>query len=126
MPEQCAGHEYIVKEIDTYNKNQIEVVKGQHEIRERLTSVESSTKSAHHRLDDLQELTKCVSDLVYQVKRSTEQTTEVLAQLSKHRSELDELKMKSGKSLEDYFRHGMKYLIGAIVAYLFVLATKGV
>jgi len=126
MPEQCATHEYIVKEIDNYNRNQADVVKGQHEIRERLTAVEASSKSAHHRLDDLQELTKGITDLAYQVKRATEHTEKILETLSNHDKEITDLKMKSGKSLEDYFRHGMKYLIGAIVAYLFVLATKGV
>ncbi len=125
MPEQCATHEYIVKELERYHDNQQEIVKGQHEIRERLSTVEASSKSAHHRLDDLQELTKGISDLAYQVKRATEHTEKILETLSNHDKEITDLKMKSGKSLEDYFRHGMKYLIGAIVAYLFVLATKG-
>ena len=126
MPDQCSAHEFIVKEIDKYHNNQQEVVKGQHEIRERLSTVEASSKSAHHRLDDLQELTKGVADLAYQVKRATEHTEKILETLSAHDKKIIDLEMKSGKTLEDYFRHGVKYLIGAILAYLFVLATHGV
>jgi len=126
MPETCAAHEYIVKESNNYNSNQSEIVKGQHEIRERLTSVESACKSAHHRLDDLQELTKGVSNLAYEVNRYAEQTDKILEKLSAHDTDITDLKMKNGKSLEDYFRHGVKYLIGAVIAYMFMLATKAV
>jgi septal ring factor EnvC (AmiA/AmiB activator) len=126
MPEtNCANHERLVKEIDRYNDNQADIVKGQHEIRERLAEVIASAKSAHHRIDGLAEHSEAVIRLAVSVENVVKQNEEILRQLGKHDSEITDLKLKSGRSLEDYFRHGVKYLIGAIIAYVFLIATKG-
>ena len=124
MPEQCSAHEFIVKEINQYHSNQQEIVKGQHELRERVKGVEESSKSAHHRLDDLQELTKGVADLAYQVKRATEQTEMVLKELGLHRKEIDDLKERPNKTMWIYLEHAFKYLIGAGLAYIILEVAK--
>lgn len=129
MPEtncaNCPNHSQIVKEIDKYNGNQIEMMKGQQDIRERLMEVISSAKSAHHRIDGLSEHSEAVIRLAVSVEQIAKQNEQILAKLGHHENEINDLKMKSGKSLEDYFRHGVKYLIGAIIAYAFLLATGG-
>lgn len=46
-------------------------------IRERLTAVESSVKSAHHRLDNIEELTQSVKSLAVETKYLKEDVSEV-------------------------------------------------
>ena len=53
------------------------------EVWERLTSVESSVKSAHHRLDSIEKLTKSVSDMVVEVKHMREDLNKVQSEMEK-------------------------------------------
>lgn len=46
-------------------------------IRERLTAVESSVKSAHHRIDNIEELTQSVKTLVVKTKYLKEDILEM-------------------------------------------------
>lgn len=46
-------------------------------IRERLTVVESSVKSAHHRIDNIEELTQSVKSLAVETKYLKEDISEV-------------------------------------------------
>ena len=46
-------------------------------IRERLTAVESSVKSAHHRIDNIEELTKSVKSLAVETKYLKEDISDV-------------------------------------------------
>lgn len=53
------------------------------EVWERLTSVESSVKSAHHRLDSIEKLTQSVSDMVVEVKHMREDLNKVQSEMEK-------------------------------------------
>lgn len=55
------------------------------EVWERLTTVESSVKSAHRRLDSIEKLTQSVSDMVVEVKHMREDLNNV-------HDEIDEVK----------------------------------
>lgn len=46
-------------------------------IRERLTAVESSVKSAHHRIDNIEELTQSVKSLAVKTKYLKEDVSDV-------------------------------------------------
>lgn len=46
-------------------------------IRERLTAVESSVKSAHHRIDNIEELTQLVKSLAVETKYLKEDVSDV-------------------------------------------------
>ena len=46
-------------------------------IRERLTTVESSVKSAHHRIDNIEELTQSVKSLAVETKYLKEDISDV-------------------------------------------------
>lgn len=46
-------------------------------IRERLTAVESSVKSAHHRIDNIEELTQSVKSLAVETKYFKEDISDV-------------------------------------------------
>lgn len=53
------------------------------EVWERLTSVESSVKSAHHRIDSIEKLTQSVSDMVIEVKHMREDLNTVQGEMEK-------------------------------------------
>ena len=51
------------------------------EVWERLTSVEASVKSAHHRIDSIEKLTQSVSDMVVEVKHMREDVNKVQSEM---------------------------------------------
>ena len=51
------------------------------EVWERLTSVESSVKSAHHRIDSIEKLTQSVSDMVVEVRHMREDVNKVQSEM---------------------------------------------
>ena len=51
------------------------------EVWERLTSVESSVKSAHRRIDSIEQLTQSVSDMVVEVKHMREDLNKVQSEM---------------------------------------------
>ena len=53
------------------------------EVWERLTSVEVSVKSAHHRIDSIEKLTQSVSDMVVEVKHMREDLNKVQNEMEK-------------------------------------------
>lgn len=51
------------------------------EITERLTKLEGSTKSAHHRLDEVQEIVNAIRDMAYEVKHMREDLNTVVERM---------------------------------------------
>ena len=51
------------------------------EVWERLTSVESSVRSAHHRIDSIEKLTQSVSDMVVEVRHMREDVNKVQSEM---------------------------------------------
>ena len=51
------------------------------EVWERLTAVEASVKSAHHRIDSIEKLTQSVSDMVIEVKHMREDVNKVQSEM---------------------------------------------
>lgn len=47
------------------------------EITERLTKLEASSKSAHHRLDEVQDIVNAIRDMAYEVKHMREDLNSV-------------------------------------------------
>ncbi len=83
------------------------------EIWERLTAVEQSNKSAHHRIDSIEKLTQSVSDMVVEVKHMRED-------LNKMHDELDEVKNRPSKFVDKF----MYAAIGAVASGLVSLALS--
>ena len=67
--EKCASHEYVEKQMEKYHDNQQEIVKSQQDLRERLSTVEASSKSAHHRLDGLDRHTEAIIKMSVNVEK---------------------------------------------------------
>lgn len=111
MGENCQAHEAHIQRMKTIEDNitelradQREIVKGCHEIRERTTATEQSTRSAHHRLDTQEEQTKAIYELAYEVKsfgtkqeQIIEQQGQIIKLLTDHDDRIVNLETKDGK-----------------------------
>ena len=93
---QCinhTGHTEKMKMLETdcidMKANMRLVVTGQHEIRERVTSVEASSKSAHHRLDSMETLTESIITLAGEVKEGSINTRAILERMERHDESID-------------------------------------
>ena len=88
------------------------------EIWERLTAVEESAKSAHHRINNIEELTKSVSNMVVEVKHMREDVNDV-------REDVEELRQKPIKRYELIITSIITTICGAVVGYLLSLVIGG-
>lgn len=88
------------------------------EIWERMTACESSTKSAHHRIDNLERM----ADSVHEMAISTNQTvTEIKAlreDFKKVDERVEELEQKPVKRYEGILLASVTTLIGGLIGYL--------
>ena len=86
------------------------------EVWERLTSVESSVKSAHHRLDSIEKLTQSVSDMVVEVKHMREDLNNV-------HDEIDEVKNRPiqfyDKLMWAFVGAGASAIVSIVMSQLF-------
>ena len=118
MGERCELHEMTMEQLKTYQLNQVELVKNITDLRERITRVEESTASAHHRIDSQEEQTKAIYELAYEVKAYGKQQEQIIIQqgemlemMKGHGGRLDKLERAPGDSLLAYW----KIFIGAIL-----------
>lgn len=99
--ENCQQHEkndhrikLLEEALERYNTNQIEIVKGQHEIREKLTVALESTKSAHHRLDSMEAQTEAIIRLAVSVEHMSEKMDNIMTHM---KAQDDQIKEQSGR-----------------------------
>ena len=81
------------------------------ELWERLTVVEQSTKSAHHRLDSLDKLTESVHILAVETKAMREDVSDIT-------SRVDEIEKKPNKRYETIVTTIITTFIGGLIGYL--------
>lgn len=82
----------------------------QKEMWERLTAVEQSTKSAHHRLDSLDKLTESVHILAVETKAMREDVSDIT-------SRVDEIEKKPNKRYETVVTAIITVLVGGLIGY---------
>ena len=80
------------------------------ELWERLTAVEQSTKSAHHRLDSLDKLTESVHILAVETKAMREDVSDIT-------SRVDEIEKKPNKRYETVITAVITALVGGLIGY---------
>lgn len=106
-----------------YAANQKAIVEGQHEIRERLAAVESSSKSAHHRLDTQEEQTKAIYEMSVSVRVMSDRIQEIIDLFDKHETRLDTLERAPAEKIKGYvetlFISSLIALGGLLVGLLF-------
>ena len=81
------------------------------ELWERLTVVEQSTKSAHHRLDSLDRLTESVHILATETKAMREDVSDIT-------SRVDEKEKRPTKRYETVVGAIITVLVGAVIGYV--------
>ena len=89
--DQCynhAGHEAQIKALEhscvvLFETTQ-RIIEGKKELRERVTIVEQSSKSAHHRLDSMEKLTEAIAELANGLRDLSKDTRTILDRMEKH------------------------------------------
>ena len=83
----------------------------QKEMWERLTAVEQSTKSAHHRIDTLDKLTESVHVIATETKAMREDVSDIT-------SRVDEIEKRPTKRYETVVGAIITVLVGAVIGYV--------
>ena len=91
------------------------------EIWERLSSGESSIKSAHHRIDDVEKRQDDLADLVSSVKVLADREARVEEDVVEIKTDVKELKEKPRKRYETFVTALLTGLGTGIVGYLLAL-----
>ena len=94
------------------------------EVWERLTSLESSTKSAHHRIDDVEEKQNNLAELVSTVKVLADREARVEDDVNVIKTDVKELKEKPSKRYETVVTAILTAIAGGFVGYLISLLLK--
>mgnify|MGYP001339133849 FL=1 len=81
------------------------------EVWERLTAVEQSTKSAHHRIDTLDKLTESVHIIATETKAMREDVNDIT-------SRVDEIEKRPTKRYETVVGAIITVLVGAVIGYV--------
>ena len=91
------------------------------EIVERLSAGESSIKSAHHRIDDVEKKQDNLADLVSSVKVVADRQARVEDDVSEIKTDVKELKEKPTKRYETIVTAILTAICGGLVGYLLSL-----
>ena len=83
----------------------------QKEMWERLTAVEQSTKSAHHRIDTLDKLTESFHVIATETKAMREDVNDIT-------SRVDEIEKRPTKRYETVVGAIITVLVGAVIGYV--------
>lgn len=88
------------------------------EIWERLTAGESSIKSAHHRIDSLEEMSKSIKDLAVATTQIAAETKALREDYEKADERIDELEHKPVKRYETFITALLTALCSGVAGYL--------
>ncbi len=91
------------------------------EIWERLTAGESSIKSAHHRIDNLEEMSKSIKDLAVATAQIAAETKALREDYAKADERIDELEKKPIKRYDTFVTAFITALCSGIAGYLLSL-----
>lgn len=94
------------------------------EIVERLSAGESSIKSAHHRIDDIEKKQDDLADLVSSVKVLADREARVEEDVSEIKTDVKELKEKPSKRYETIITAILTAVCGGVVGYLLSMILK--
>jgi chromosome segregation ATPase len=94
------------------------------EIWERLTKVEASIKSAHHRIDSLEKLAESVNKMAISTNRIATETKALREDYAKAEERIGELEKKPIKRYETAITALITALCGGLGGYLLALILK--
>ena len=94
------------------------------DIWERLTAGEASIKSAHHRIDSLEEMSKSIKDLAIATAQIAAETKALREDYEKAAERIDELEHKPVKRYETFVTSLLTALCGGLAGYLLSFIFK--
>ncbi len=94
------------------------------EVRERLKGVEESTKSAHHRIDALDNQTQAIFDMSASIKIMAKQVEDMLKVLKEHDCKIDRLERLPAEKVYNYWQIAVGSLVSAGVGVVIGLFIK--
>ena len=94
------------------------------EIWERLTAGEQSIKSAHHRIDSLEEMGKSIQDLALATAQIATETKALREDYVKADERIEELEKKPIKRYETFVTAILTALCSGVAGYLLALILK--
>jgi uncharacterized protein YceH (UPF0502 family) len=116
--DPCSKHEAVIvelrgfrAELDKFSLNQNENVKNQRDMQERVAIVEQSSKSSHHRLDNLEDQTKAIIRVSVSVESMAGKITEMVDMYKNHDDRIDKLEREPGDRVLRYWQA----FVGALV-----------
>jgi len=126
MEHTCPFHgtcQSLIRECEQLRENDRVVMLETGDLKERIVAVEQSSKSAHHRLDSMEEQTKAVIRLAMSVENMSEKVEKVLKLYDEHDTRLLDLEKKPGESALHTRQWIMVTVGSAAVGMLFALLT---
>ena len=94
------------------------------EIWERLTAGESSIKSAHHRIDSLEEMSKSIKELAIATAQIATETKALREDYVRADERIEELEKKPIKRYETVITAILTAICGGVVGYLLSFILK--
>ncbi|MDF2520833.1 MAG: hypothetical protein K0R84_1461 [Clostridia bacterium] len=111
--QQHLEHSYrletLEKSVEDMQNDESTLLQNQYDMKERITKVEEASKSAHHRLDNMEEQTKAIIKMGISIEYMAKQVEEILLLYKEHDGRLDKLEQAPGAALIGYW----KLFIGA-------------
>lgn len=112
---KCDTHEFRLGSLEK-RTDKLEECQG--ELREKAIEFENSAKSAHFRLDNMEEQTKAILKLGLAVEQMTFEIKEVIESYKEHENRLDKLEKAPADTVMKYFRQVVGLLVSAGVGYI--------
>jgi len=123
MPAECCGqHEAMVviaktlkEDIAKYNANQSDIVKGQHELRERTAVIERDVEALHTRMDKTEAQTDAIIRLSISVESMSKEVQEVITLFKDHDDRIVTLEQRPNTQIANRWNKIVEVAISAIV-----------
>lgn len=112
---KCDTHEFRLNDL-TARMEKIEEC--QSDMKLKSEKLEASTKSAHYRLDNMEEQTKAILKLGVAVEQMTFEIKEIIESYKEHENRLDKLEKAPADTVMKYFKQVIGLLISAGIGYI--------
>ena len=112
---KCDTHEFRLGSLEK-RTDKLEECQG--DLKEKAVEFENSAKSAHFRLDNMEEQTKAILKLGIAVEQMTSEIKGVIENFKEHENRLDKLEQAPADTVMKYFKQIVGLLISAGVGYI--------
>ena len=112
---KCETHEFRLGSIEKKIEKFDECLS---ELKSKYVEAEASTKSAHFRLDNMEEQTKAILKLGIAVEQMTSEVKEMVDSYKEHETRIDKLEKAPADTVMKYFKQVVSILVSLGVGYV--------